>query len=277
MATFTMALHEVIERNGGTVSWENGRCRLADGNIGLDHYPLHDETHRGDLNGLIVDRYYNREIGQESLELFTMAMRRRMNEIMPYYNELYRSLEFEYDPLSTVDMTTETTGTEQGRTSNTEGQTSTTVDETETTTTDTGTSTSDSTTASTGSSASEAYEYPQQQLGADGQYATSASKSASESGSTSGSESESTAESATTGTAHSDGTLSREGEGESELERASTSRTYGYQGSAVELLARFREMILNIDLMIVEDLSDLFMLIWDNGDEYSDLEAHFSW
>lgn len=297
MATYTMALHEVIERRGGTVTWEDGRCRLSGVDIGLDHYPLHKEEHRDDLNGLIVDHYYNREIGVETVEMFTMNLRRRMNEIMPYYNQLYATLDIEFDPLSTIDITTETTGSEQGRSVSSEGEVSgttetgtssaTTTDHSEGTRQEANESTSDNTTGSTGSSSSEAYEFPQQQLGADGHYATSASKSASESGSTGSSEStsdtatttedDSTSETTGTTSAQVDGTVTRDGTGETEAERESTSRTHGYQGNAADMLARFREQILNIDLLIIDDLADLFMIVLDNNDEFSDLERGYAW
>lgn len=42
-----------------------------------------------------------REIGLETLELFRYFMRMKMWEIMPYYNQLYKSELIEFDPLST--------------------------------------------------------------------------------------------------------------------------------------------------------------------------------
>jgi hypothetical protein len=48
------------------------------------------------------------------------------------------------------------------------------------------------------------------------------------------------------------------------------SNTKGYQGVASDLLMRYREALLNIDVMILNELEELFMLVWDNGDEYFD-------
>ena len=71
----------------------------AYGIIGLDDYPIYDEAHRSVLNGKIIRRYYMREIGFETLGQFAWNMRRRMHEIMPYYNELFRSETLVTDPM----------------------------------------------------------------------------------------------------------------------------------------------------------------------------------
>lgn len=90
MATFTIELRRAIER--------------YDGNIGLDIYPIFREEYRETLNKKIVDHYWNREIGTETVQLFRLAMRRRMNEIMPYYNQLYLSELHNIDPFITASM-----------------------------------------------------------------------------------------------------------------------------------------------------------------------------
>lgn len=98
MATFTLELHKVLEMTGNE--------------IGLDRYPIFDETYREALNQKIIDHYLNWEIGQETISAFVFAMRRKMNEIMPYYNQFYNSERLTFDPLNTVDIRnfTESTG-----------------------------------------------------------------------------------------------------------------------------------------------------------------------
>ena len=59
--------------------------------VGLDDYPLYDETHRDALNAKIVRRYYTREIGAETVGRWRMFVRDAMHSIMPYYNQLYES------------------------------------------------------------------------------------------------------------------------------------------------------------------------------------------
>ena len=56
----------------------------------LDEYPIFDESYRAALNQKILDHYYMEEIGLETPDLFNHYLSNRMNEIMPYYNEMYR-------------------------------------------------------------------------------------------------------------------------------------------------------------------------------------------
>ena len=56
----------------------------------LDEYPIFDETYRETLNQNILNHYYNDEIGFETASLFRFHLKARLNEIMPYYNNLYK-------------------------------------------------------------------------------------------------------------------------------------------------------------------------------------------
>lgn len=56
--------------------------------LGLDDYPLFDETYRETLNNKIIRHYYTREIGAETVGRFRMFIRDAMHLIMPYYNQL---------------------------------------------------------------------------------------------------------------------------------------------------------------------------------------------
>lgn len=64
---------------------------LIDNNFdfGLTEYPIFDETYRETLNQNILNHYYNDEIGFETASLFRFHLKARLNEIMPYYNNLY--------------------------------------------------------------------------------------------------------------------------------------------------------------------------------------------
>jgi len=50
------------------------------------------------------------------------------------------------------------------------------------------------------------------------------------------------------------------------------SRVFGYQGIPANLLMAYRASLLNIDLMVIGDIEDCFMQVWDNGDEYSNAD-----
>lgn len=69
-------------------------------------YPLFDESYKSVLETKIIKHYYTREIGLETYGLWKLKLDTKMNEIMPYYNELYRSAAFEYDPLNDINVTT---------------------------------------------------------------------------------------------------------------------------------------------------------------------------
>lgn len=52
-------------------------------------YPIFDENYRKVLNQKILNHYYENEIGFETAPLFRFYLNNKLNEIMPYYNILY--------------------------------------------------------------------------------------------------------------------------------------------------------------------------------------------
>lgn len=56
----------------------------------MDSYPIFDENYRNTLNQNILYHYYENEIGFETASLFRFYLNQKLNEIMPYYNELYK-------------------------------------------------------------------------------------------------------------------------------------------------------------------------------------------
>ena len=59
-------------------------------NFKMDSYPIFDENYRNTLNQNILYHYYENEIGFETASLFRFNLNQKLNEIMPYYNELYK-------------------------------------------------------------------------------------------------------------------------------------------------------------------------------------------
>lgn len=80
------------------------------------NFPIYDESHRRELEKKILMHYYTREICEETVGLWKLRLMQRLNDIMPYYNELYRSNDFEYNPLHDTDYTKEYEG--DGKTTN---------------------------------------------------------------------------------------------------------------------------------------------------------------
>ncbi|MBF1088285.1 MAG: hypothetical protein HXL39_08385, partial [Schaalia sp.] len=74
----------------------------------LSDYPLFDEGYRDTLNDRIINHFWYREIAHETIDVWLRRLKVRMNEIMPYFNKWYTSELLKFDPLSTQDMTTET-------------------------------------------------------------------------------------------------------------------------------------------------------------------------
>jgi hypothetical protein len=233
MAWFTLELWKVLE-----IEEDPGLDQPLDGTpvpgtgrrIGLGFYPVPaswTDADRDGLNRKILDHYWSREIGSETIALFKLRLMRRLNEIMPLYVQLYDSARLKFDPLSTFDLSTlrsdETNeSVRRGSTSNATG-------------------------TSSGKSRTVTSSPPQNQLSANGQYATNIVDA------TSGGTSENDASSLDT-TA-----------GDSTVKGSSS--TTGRQGSANRLLAEYRSNILNIDLMVLSDLDELFMGVWDNNEE----------
>lgn len=57
----------------------------------MTSYPIFDENYRETLNQKILYHYYENEIGFETASLFRFYLNNKLNEIMPYYNELYNN------------------------------------------------------------------------------------------------------------------------------------------------------------------------------------------
>lgn len=230
MSVFTTPLKDALTLSGGSYDIVNGRTFITGAeHIGLAHYPIFDENYRDTLNGLIFDRYMNREIGMESISMFSQAMRRRLNEIMPVYNKMYKAMQIEYDPLSTVNLKTLSVGT--GETdSSTEGETSNTAESTS------GTRAINS-------------DFPQHMLAGDKDYATSGADS--------------------NATTTSNGGGSERAESKVSDKRKSESETIGYQGVAADLIANYVDKLISVDLRVLDSLSDLFMLVYDVPNTYT--------
>lgn len=71
------------------------------------NFPIFDESYRSVLETKILRHYYTREIGLETAGLWKLKLNTKLNEIMPYYNKLYKSELIKFNPLYDVDLTRE--------------------------------------------------------------------------------------------------------------------------------------------------------------------------
>lgn len=121
MAKFTTQLKSIIENINGNVpsSYANANQFIAvAAPIILGPYPIFDENYRPVLSHNILAYYYTREIGFETVGLFKFRIQNELLKIMPYFNQLYLSTRITYDPLQPYDLT------RQHETKNTGNQTS---------------------------------------------------------------------------------------------------------------------------------------------------------
>lgn len=73
-------------------------------------FPIFDETYKEVICTKILRHYYTREIGFETVGLWKLKLQTLMNEIMPYYNQLYESELIKFNPLYDVDLHTTNAG-----------------------------------------------------------------------------------------------------------------------------------------------------------------------
>ena len=227
MPSFTVELWRVIEFKPAEMSLDEW--------LGMNEYPIFETDYREGLNKKIRDHFMYQEIGHETVEQFRFSMRRKLNEIMPVYNELYKTTKKEFDPLSTIDIRTVSSGT-QAQTS-----VGATANETD----------SDINAVSRNVASS----FPQVMLAGNKDYATSGADSNSQTKTT--------------------GSVSEESTAESNAITESDSRTSGYQGNPAQLLQAYRAAILNVDMLVIAELDDLFMMVWNNGDSYTETKGRF--
>ncbi len=89
----------------------------------MDDYPIFDENYRSVLNQKILDHFYLYEIGLETPDLFNHQLRVKLNEIMPYYNEMYRIQTLIANPFHNFEYNeTSSRNTDQDNTQSTSGE-----------------------------------------------------------------------------------------------------------------------------------------------------------
>lgn len=247
---------------------ENGREQI---NKALSTYPLYEKRTddsliptyiptREELNKKILDHYKYREIGFETPGRFIDELEIAMNEIMPYYNQLFFSADQNYDMLYNVDYTREFEGTKDGS------------DKVIGSATATGTTTSDATDSSSNESTATSHSKNVETTTPQGNI-TKPAKSigevthadkvtwnetlGSDTGSTNG-------ESHVSGTSSSTGNNTQDTTSK-ELEKH-IERVKGNYGMVTfqSLIQHYRELIINIEQQIIFDrrIQELFLNIW---------------
>lgn len=263
-------------------------------------FPIFDEKHRNTLCSKIIAHYYNDEIAYETVGLFKFNLRTKMNEIMPYYNTLYTFAEkaFKENIMNTKNITktaeahtvTEDNGSAKtdtivkGSASSTTTNNLTTEKTTKNGNVQTTTKNGSDKTVST-TQVNDITHTSDTPMGAltdltTGKYMTSGTVNK---GTTTG---ENTVTASETGrnTVSAKGTDKTTNKGTVSVNDANKSNTTttntdrnkgkadtatsenvtGYDGARIpaELFAAFREKLVDIDLLIINELQELFISIW---------------
>ena len=204
-------------------------------------FPIFDESYRSVLERKILKHFYTREIGEETVGLWKLRMDTRLNEIMPYYNKLYMSELLEFNPLYTHNLTRKHNVTSNNTSNETVNSTSHSESE------------GNGSGNNKGKSTDKYSETPQGALAnvENGTYLTDARIVEDESNTSSSTHNES------------DGSGSVISNGSANTTENYLESVVGYEGkNASKLLQDYRDTFLNIDMMIVNDLEDLFMQLW---------------
>lgn len=67
-------------------------------------FPIFDEAYRKELCIKILRHFWTREIAHETYGAWKLRMETKLCDIMPYYNQLYKSELLEFNPLYDVDF-----------------------------------------------------------------------------------------------------------------------------------------------------------------------------
>lgn len=208
-----------------------------DFSFSLSNYPIFNENYRTILNNKILNHYYMNEIGFETASLFNFYLGNTMNEIMPYYNELYKAQEKIinnlFDNLNITEIFTKNLNelNDQNITNN-------------------GNSTSNSTSNTNVNNKNLYQDTPQGKISMEDldnqKWATNANMDKNSSNSTINDTSNTNS--------NTDLTNNRE------YEENYTKTIKGQNGMYnIDILFKIKQQLLNIDLMIINDLNDLFM------------------
>lgn len=221
----------------------------------------------------ILKHYYLREICAETVGVWLLYLNMRLEEEMPYFNQLYRSALLTFNPLQNTNLTRSHERTEEKESEHSSETNRSSSGTASGSSTGSGSSTDSQTVSGSGSTTDASTQLysdtPQGSVsGLDsGTYLTNATKNSGSSSNTSLNSTSAT--SSTSSTLTSSSTTSDTGtEGTDQTGTEDTTETYtetvlGNSGENFsEMLQKFRETMLNIDKMVIDSFSDLFFGLW---------------
>lgn len=241
-------------------------------------FPIFDESYRVPLETKILRHYYTREIGLETVGLWRLKLETKLNEVMPYFNQLYKSELLEFNPFYDVELGT-TRNNEHNQIENaTENADATSKSETDTTQTtkdtiaDTDNTTIDSTVTRNNTEKNAYSDTPQGQIANVDNYAYLTNyRNVNNNGTDTTDETNNrtynrTADGTLTGNITNNSSSTNEVQNNKNITSTDDyiEKVSGKRGTSSysSMLKEFRETFLNIDMQVIDSLSDLFMGVW---------------
>ena len=307
MSKYTTEVRYICEQKAGleeSVGFNNINSVLDKSwdKIFTTNWEIFDESYRKILCEKILRSYYTREICAETVGLWQLWLDSTLCEIMPMYNQLYKTTIYEFNPLYNTDMTTTFTKTVTGNDSktttgdnnkwndvsnynkNTKTDDYIVKDSSKTESTSKGNTNLESSNNDTSAETNKFNDTPQGGVNGieSGNYLTDirmisrtgTTTNSSDENSTSSLNGTYTNENLNKGTTVNEGTnrsnTSERGTtnasetGTSETTETWTEQVMGKNNSENygQLLVEFRKSIINIDKMIIDELKPLFMQLW---------------
>lgn len=202
-------------------------------------FEIFDESYRPVLETKILKHFYTREIGAETFGLWQLRLDAKLSVIMPYYNKLYKAINLDIPVIDNVDMNVEHN---IGRNADTKVNDKTDI-----------TASSQTTTSTNSNSKIRHSDTPQGSLEdlESNEYMTDATIS----------DSTQTVNSNTNSTSNSTGNSNTNAKSTEEY----AEHRWGKEGTItyISMVNEYIEKMKNIDAMLIRELEDLFMQIWD--------------
>ena len=280
MAKYTTELRSILENYAGydeAKSYANVKDVLSKARTKLFDFdfPIFDEDYRPLLETKIMKHFYMREIGFETVGQFKLFLDTKMNEIMPLYNQYYKSELIKFNPMADFDYTVEGNKNESGnRNRSVEGTSKSDKGTQGKEVRDTASNAhyeENSTASSSGNSWDYYHDTPQGSVSfpiADSAYLSNARKIEAESTDTNNKSgnNENTDNTTITETANETVAGSQNVKDDVKFDSINDYAEHhfgkGMTGSYSDYLLKFRETFMNIDMMVMEDLDELFMRLW---------------
>lgn len=227
-------------------------------------YDIFSDSYKNILETKILKHFYLREIAYETYGIFKLKLENKMQQIMPYYNKLYLSEDSITEPLKDFSRSHTTNRTDDTSTSEKNEGTSNTNTTNATTSNTTSNVSSENKSENVAEKKNRYSDTPQGGLSGieENTYLTNVTLD----NSSERNNANASGKNITDETLNNTQTVANTNSNDKTLTNKLTSifeeLESGNNQSQSELLLKYRETFINIDMMIINDLEELFLQIW---------------